>query len=83
MSLPHTVVKIQGSVAAGCDNSHCLRIIILVGFVAHPAASYQQLRDSVKTPQTPSSHCQKAQLQCCVPSSRVADEVMHGFGRTF
>lgn len=86
MSLPHVVVKIQGSVAGGCNNSHCLRTVILVGFVAQSAASYQQRRDSVKTPQTlflPFSHCQKAQLQSCVLSSCVADKVMHVFRRTF
>lgn len=45
------VVKIQGSVAVSCNKSHCLWITILVGFVAHSAASYQQFRDSVKTPE--------------------------------
>lgn len=49
--LPHVVVKIEGFVAAGCNKSHCLWLIILVGFVAHSAASYQQFRDSVKTPE--------------------------------
>lgn len=37
------VVNIQGSVAVGWKNSHCLWIIFLVGLVAHTAAvSYQQ-----------------------------------------